>query len=280
MRRTDPAIERSFVPTRSGRIHVAAAGRGFPILLLHQTPRSWDEFRDVLPLLGRHYRAIAMDTVGFGDSDPLPFAANSIEAWAKAAHDLLDKLGLMRCAVVGHHTGAAIAVEMAVQQPARVAALVLSASPYIDAARRAAHAGKRVIDEIDQRSDGQHLLELWTRRRPFYPPGDIDLLERFVADALRAGPLAAEGHHVVYRYQMEERLPLVRCPTLVIAPTADPHVYPVAGKVAAAITGSHLIEIENGMVPLPDQMPDTFAAVVEEFLSKIELLPNVQTEPG
>jgi pimeloyl-ACP methyl ester carboxylesterase len=79
---------------------------------------------------------------------------------------------------------------------------------------------------------------------------------------------------------MEERLPLVRCPTLVIAPTADPHVYPVAGKVAAAITGSHLIEIENGMVPLPDQMPDTFAAVVEEFLSKIELLPNVQTEPG
>ena len=34
-------------------------------------------------------------------------------------------------------------------------------------------------------------------RQPFYPEGDIDLLERFIVDALKAGPRAAEGHHVV-----------------------------------------------------------------------------------
>jgi pimeloyl-ACP methyl ester carboxylesterase len=67
-----PQVERSFIGTPSGRIHIASAGSGAPVLLLHQTPRSWDEFRDVLPLLGRHYRVIAMDTVGYGDSDPLP----------------------------------------------------------------------------------------------------------------------------------------------------------------------------------------------------------------
>jgi pimeloyl-ACP methyl ester carboxylesterase len=44
------------------------------VLLLHQTPRSWDEFRDVLPLLGRSRRAIAIDLVGFGDSSRLPLA--------------------------------------------------------------------------------------------------------------------------------------------------------------------------------------------------------------
>ena len=69
---TTPAIERSFVPLAAGRVHVAACGAGRPILLLHQTPRSWDEYREVLPLLASKYRAIAMDTLGFGDSDPLP----------------------------------------------------------------------------------------------------------------------------------------------------------------------------------------------------------------
>src|SRR3954451_19202298 len=115
-------VERRFVATRLGRIHVATAGAGFPVLLLHQTPRSWDEYRDVLPLLGRNFRAIAMDTLGFGDSDA-PAADPSIEVWASSAFALLDALGEKEFAVVGHHTGAVIAAEMAAAAPDRVSAL-------------------------------------------------------------------------------------------------------------------------------------------------------------
>jgi pimeloyl-ACP methyl ester carboxylesterase len=155
-----PQVERSFVPVPSGRIHVAAAGSGAPVLLLHQTPRSWDEFRDVLPLLGRHYRAIAMDTIGYGDSDPLREGQASIESWAKAAHQLLTALGINRAAVVGHHTGVAIAVEIAAAYPETVAALVLSASPYVDDARRAeARESEHVIDEAAPHPEGGHLIE-------------------------------------------------------------------------------------------------------------------------
>src|SRR5215467_14395602 len=113
MVRMTAAIERSFVAIDSGIVHIAACGAGRPILLLHQTPRSWDEFREVLPLLGAKYRAIAMDTVGFGDSEPLPAGKDSIESWATVAHALLAQLGCPRAVVAGHHTGAAIAVEMA-----------------------------------------------------------------------------------------------------------------------------------------------------------------------
>src|SRR3954451_21904510 len=101
---TGSSVERRFVTTPLGRIHAAMAGTGFPVLLLHQTPRSWDEYRDVLPLLGRNFRAVAMDTAGFGDSQPLPWADNSVERWAAAAFDLLDALQIGRAAVVGHHT--------------------------------------------------------------------------------------------------------------------------------------------------------------------------------
>jgi pimeloyl-ACP methyl ester carboxylesterase len=264
-----PAIERSFISVGSGRVHLASSGAGRPVLLLHQTPRSWDEFREVLPLLGRHYRAIAMDTMGFGDSDPLPPETASIESLAAAAQEVLVALGHRSAVIVGHHTGAAIAAEMAAAYPETVAALVLSASPYVDAARRATAHGKSIIDDVAPRADGGHLVELWARRRPFYPEGRTDLMERFVVDALKAGPRAVEGHRFVDRYEMEKRLPLLRCPTLVIAPTADPHVYPHAHKVAAAIPGGILIEIENGMVPLPDQMPREFAAAVHDFVGSL-----------
>jgi pimeloyl-ACP methyl ester carboxylesterase len=264
----DPHIERVFVPTRFGRIHAAIAGTGFPVLLLHQTPRSWDEYRDVLPLLASGFRAIAMDTLGFGDSAALPAGSASIEIWAQGAFALLDALGVRELAVVGHHTGAVIAAEMAAAAPDRVRALVLSACPFVDAARRDKHHGMRVIDEVEARRDGTHLTELWARRQPFYPAGDIDLLQRFMIDALRAGPMAAEGHRVVNRYRMEDRLGQIRCPTLVIAPTGDPHVHPVAPRVAGAIAGSVLREISGGMVPLPDQMPEAFAGMVRDFVAE------------
>ena len=97
---TPAGVERRFVPLGHGAVHCAVAGSGRPVLLLHQTPRSWDEYRDVLPLLAAAgYRAIALDTPGFGDSAPLDAEEDSIESWARVAIGLLDALGIDRAAV-------------------------------------------------------------------------------------------------------------------------------------------------------------------------------------
>lgn len=260
-------VNRRFVETRSGRVHMAEAGSGAPVLLLHQTPRSWDEYRDALPLIGRRYRAIAMDTRGFGDSDPLAEGAVSIERWADAVIDLADALGLNDFAVAGHHTGGVIALDLAARYPNRINRLVLSATSYIDADRRARHAGQRVIDEVEQQADGQHLTELWQRRRPHYPAGEnAALLTRFMRDALKAGPLAVEGHRAVNRYRMEDSIGRVCCPTLILAPMEDPHAYPSAARLGALIAHSVMREIPGAMVPFPDQMPQVFADAICAFL--------------
>lgn len=261
-------MKRAFADVSVGQLHYAECGdpQAPPVLLLHQTPRSWDEYRAVLPLLGRHFHAIAMDTIGFGDSCKPPLGQDSIEYWAQVAMSLMDALGIERLSVVGHHTGAAIAIELATAYPQRIEAAVLSAPPLVDASFRASHAGPARVDNALHQSDGSHLTALWRQRRPWYPPGDIDLLDRFMVDALKAGVRAAEGHAVVARYLMETRLPLIRCPALVIAPTADPHAYPNAARLALAIAGSRYVELDGGMVPLPDQMPERFAALVTEFL--------------
>ena len=261
-------IRRAFAELSVGQIHYAECGEQHakPVLLLHQTPRSWDEYREVLPLLGRHFRAIAMDTIGFGDSSKPPLGQDSIEHWAQTAIGLADALGMARLSVVGHHTGAAIAIEMAAAYPDRIKAAVFSAAPLVDANFRASHAGPVRIDNAVHLSDGSHLLELWRQRQSWYPVGDVELLDRFMVDALKAGARAVEGHAVVARYVMETRLPLVRCPALVMAPTADPHAYPSARRLADSITGSRYVEVEGGMVPLPDQMPQRFAELVTDFL--------------
>lgn len=260
------AIERRFVSVPAGTIHCAIAGAGRPVLLLHQTPRSWDEYRDVLPRLGRRYRAIAMDTIGYGDSSKPPLESDSIEAWARVAVSLLDALDIETAAVVGHHTGAAIAIELVAAFPQRFDAAVLSAPPWVDEAFRASHRGPPRIDNVEHSPDGSHLMALWRGRQPWYPQDDVDLLERFVVDAIRAGPRAAHGHTVVARYEMEKRLPMIRCPVLIVAPTDDPHAYPNRNAIASRIAGSRIVEIEGGLVPLPDQMPERFAQVVDTFL--------------
>ncbi|PRD43759.1 alpha/beta hydrolase [Phyllobacterium phragmitis] len=260
-------IKRGFVSTPSGSVHAAISGQGEPVLLLHQTPRSWMEFVDVLPRLGQTYQAIAMDTRGFGDSDPLPSEKTTIEGWAEAALEMMNVLGHGEFCIAGHHTGAVIGLEMAVRAPQRVRKLVVSAMSYVDATRRAEHAGSRVIDEVEPRDDGSHLTELWARRQQHYPKdGGRALLERYIVDAIKAGPLAAEGHRVVNRYRMEDRIGLVRCPTLVIAPSEDIKACSMAPRVAASLQNATLLEIPGGGIPLPDQMPGLFANAVAKFL--------------
>lgn len=267
-RRPVTTVERHFVDMPAGVVHYAACGLGDPVLLLHQTPRSWDEYRHVLPLLGRRRRAIAMDTIGFGDSSPLPPGEDSIERWAVVAISLLDVLGIERAAVVGHHTGGYIGIELAVSWPDRVSALVLSGVALHPTEARLEHAHTAQVDDARSQLDGSHLVELWRQRAGFYPK-DIALLERFIVDCLRAGDLAAEGHRVVARYPIDERLPLLTCPVLLIAPTADPYAFPAVPGLDAAIPHAIVTVIEGGMVPLPDQLPGPFAQAVEAFLDDL-----------
>jgi pimeloyl-ACP methyl ester carboxylesterase len=263
-------IQRRFVTIRGRNIHVAMSGSGNApaLLLLHQTPRSWDEFRDCLPRLGNDRRVIAMDTLGFGDSDPAPQGEASIETWAEFALGLMDELGHESFCVVGHHTGAVIAVEMAARAPERIAALVLSSCPFIDAAKRESALRKPTIDTVESRPGGGHLVDLWAQRQPYYPIDDTDLLQRLVMDAIKAGPMAVEGHYVVNRYRMEDRIGLVSAPTLVIDAALDPFAHSSARLVQEAIAGSRLATISNGMIPLPDQLPDAFSQTVLSFLGE------------
>jgi pimeloyl-ACP methyl ester carboxylesterase len=263
-------IRRAFADLSVGQVHYASCGdpRAETVLLLHQSPRSWAEYRHVLPLLGARFRAVAMDTAGFGDSDA-GSAPASIEQWARIAVELLDALGIARAHVVGHHTGGVIAVELAASFVDRVHGLVLSSTPYTDAAFRRARAERPPIDEVAPSDDGSHLAALWQKRQSFYPPGRPELLEAFVRDALMVGARLEEGHRAVAAYRMEERIGRIEQPTLILRATDDPFAAPHAIELQAHLPHARIVDIAGGMVPLPDQLPEAFAAAVLDFLETL-----------
>lgn len=265
-----PSLRRSFVHTSAGVVHIAECGPpdAPAVLLLHQTPRSWREFQYVLPLLGGRYRAIAMDTLGFGDSDP-PAGPSSIEVWAAAAADLLAALGLQCAHIVGHHTGGVIAVELAAAHPSLVDHLVLSSTPYTGAEFRRVRAEREPIDLVEPSPDGTHLAALWQRRQGFYPLDRPDLLQAFVRDALVVMELVEDGHTAVGAYEMERTIGRVEAPTLIIRATDDPFAYPHGEELRSQLTAARsvaMVDIAGGMVPLPDQLPQQFADALMAFL--------------
>jgi pimeloyl-ACP methyl ester carboxylesterase len=158
---------------------------------------------------------------------------------------------------------------MVASNPDRITAAVLSSvALHPPETRQERATGRAVVDDVERAPDGSHLIELWRGRAAFYPE-DLELLERFLIDALRAGDLAAEGHRVVARYPIEERLPLVHCPVLLIGALEDAYAYPSLTQLQAALPHAVVTEIPGGMVPLPDQLPEAFSDAVEQFLDSI-----------
>ena len=257
-----PPLHRGYVPSTYGQLHYVECGSGEPVLMLHQTPRSWTEYLDVLPLVGTRHRAIAVDTLGFGASAK-PDGVHSVERWADAAGQLVDALGVDRFHLVGHHTGGVIAVELAAGSGDRVASLLLSGTPFIDDEKRRTADRRTPVDLVEPKPDGSHLLELWNRRREFYRPGEEAALNRFMIDALTVLDRVEEGHEAVRRSLLDQRLAQVTARILAICAEDDRFSLPALEKFAALSIETRVVP--GGHVPLPEQQPERFAEIVLEW---------------
>jgi pimeloyl-ACP methyl ester carboxylesterase len=118
-----------FVPVPGGRLYVEVDGPvdGQPLTLIHAGVahlRMWDD--QVPGFTEAGYRVIRYDTRGFGrtETEDVPFSNRDDVA------AVLDHLGVARTHLLGISRGGTIALDFALERPARVASLMLfGASP-------------------------------------------------------------------------------------------------------------------------------------------------------
>lgn len=106
-------------------------GSGQPVLFIHGSGpgvSAWANWRLVLPVLGKHRRAIAPDMIGFGFTERPAGIAYSMDTWVAQAIGLLDALGIEQADLVGNSFGGALALALAIRHPRRVRRLVLMGS--------------------------------------------------------------------------------------------------------------------------------------------------------
>lgn len=106
-------------------MHYVDEGEGFPILMLHGNPTWSFLYRDIVKKLRRECRCIAPDYPGFGLSETPPdyrFTPQEHSDWVAV---LIDELRLERYVLVVQDWGGPIGLAVALQQPERLAGIVL-----------------------------------------------------------------------------------------------------------------------------------------------------------
>ncbi|MEA2683883.1 MAG: hypothetical protein QOK05_2211 [Chloroflexota bacterium] len=113
-----PGVRHRLVDVGGLRLHVAEAGRGEPVLLLHGWPQHWYVWRHVIPGLARKYHVYCPDLRGFGWSDA-PADGYQKEQLATDILALMEELNLGPVRLVGHDWGGFVGFLMCLREPDR-----------------------------------------------------------------------------------------------------------------------------------------------------------------
>ena len=261
--------------------HYLEGGHGEPLVLLHGFNADADHFCRVTTGLRAHFRILAPDLPGFGDTrlqDPPSFR---IEDLARHVLDWLDALGVHNFYLGGNSMGGYLAVAMAQQAPDRVRALWLLAPGGLHTARLSPVLAE-VAEErhnplvIRNMADLRRLMDYCFVRPPWIPGP----LMRFLALRAKKNAVRAQRIFDAMRYESKSLEELARdlpVPALVVWGQADQVLHSSgAHLVAELIPGSEKLVLE-GIGHLP--MLEAPKLSAEAWLGFAETLARQDLDP-
>jgi pimeloyl-ACP methyl ester carboxylesterase len=259
------SVCRGYVPVGRGLMHYRSAGSGETVLLFHQTPSSSASFARVLPVLGRHCRAIALDTPGYGMSDAIAASETSIEGYAEAMLEAMDGLNIGQAYLVGHHTGASIALEIASRWPARVKRLILAGIVSLEDPSEIKEWSKYIIPVTHD--VGGKFLETYPLPylRELIVSEDKEQFVQELVAALQAGEEYWKAYEAIFRYDARARLVNITVPVQILNARDDHYTYESTKRALSRVRDATYREVPGGHQAVFDH-PEEFATAVEEFL--------------
>ena len=228
--------------------------------------------------LARFSRVILFDKPGTGLSDPIP-AAPTAEQRAADVLAVMDAVGSERAVLVGYSEGGVPAQWLAATQPHRVEALVLAETmatmtwaPEVGIAReRFDHMWGVLEDAWTAWGEGRFMRALapsWVGH---------PLLEPLLGAVERTCMSPGMARSVLQGYRgldMREVVPHIRVPTLVVHAPEDFVAQEYGRDLARRIPGARFLELEGRDHLLWTDNAESFADVVEEFVTGRRSAPH------
>jgi pimeloyl-ACP methyl ester carboxylesterase len=225
---------------------------------------------------------VCMDARGHGDSSDVDRAHCDFDSYADDVVALADELGQEKVVVGGISLGAAVAINVAVRYPGRVAALVLCRPAWLDHPQASLNRGiyARIADLLDRHSPDD-AVDLLTAD-PIYQA--VDAESPSAASSLRHQVTRHRGaaNACILRYFPSHaplpdlaRLNPLDVPALVLGHHDDPfHPWFIAERLTAALPHGLLVE-----VPSKDQDPAGFSERIDDEVRRfLAAVPSTSIE--
>lgn len=265
------------IETSRGNVAVHEAGQGTPVVLLHGVFGASPVWAGVAPALAARHRVVAIDLLGFGDSDrPADPEALWAPNQAAAVIEALDAIGVGRTAFVGYDYGGPVALTLSHAHPERVSAMVLTATnafpdapiPFPLSAMFLPLMGGLIERALFSRA-GLRIAARAGAGSGFRPDAALILGDRAQSAAVAALFHRALRQLATQYAPVEEALRALRVPTLVVWGDKDLFFSLEQGRRTAEGVEAAQFEVYPGVGHfVPEERPERFAADVLALLDQ------------
>ncbi len=260
-------MRKGYADCSAGQIHYRhLEGEGLPTVFLHQTASSGQMWEKVMGMLEGANPLYALDTPGFGGSfDPDKDANPSMAEYAAWLKEAMDGLGITQCTMVGHHTGACIAVDMVEANPNLVSKLALLGPVPLTADERlefSKHFGTPFTPGVS----GAYLLDNWDYLRGLGAHADPMLIHREMADQLRAWWGRVQSYNAVWDQDFLAIYKSLKIP-LLIGAAEDDVLFPYLERAKELQPSAQVVDLQGANFE-PDLDAETLAGALRDFLSQ------------
>lgn len=206
------------------------AGGGFDelttLICLHASSSTGRCFLELSRILGKTRSIYSPDLPGCGESDAPPKAL-SITGYAEALGDFIDSMRFRQIDLLGAHSGAAVAAELAIARPKVVRKLVMVGAPVLDETERKSYRDLSAPEGLSQGA-------LWARA-------------------------------AVIDWKAEARLPLLKQALLVLRPKDN--FWEAGGRVSKYVAGAKVVDLPDQDKRFLEAQPKVAADHIGKFLT-------------
>jgi len=267
------------------RLAYEERGSGDPLVLVHGTGAQIEVWGQTLDDLAASHRVIAYDRRGYGRSEHRP--VRDYRRHVADAVELIERLVGGPAVVVGHSSGASVALVLATERPDLVRALVV-AEPSFHGGRYATGSllGMIARVKLKQLADPKDAAAIFYRWDTSYQTGGnafdrlpVELRELLLGNAR---PLLVElDPHptAAFEYLPTRRLRAIAAPiTFVLGDLTEPWFHRIHAKLVSKVPGIRTERIPGAGHALFLDAPAEFAAAVERGAARASLSEAPRSE--